>query len=603
MAEPFQDIVKRITGASITFKDSPGVFRETKSLHDISYKSTDDTITYYRKIDALPNYIQYTGGLHFFYAYLFLVSDKFKRYTANSKKDFADVYAIYTLQKQKVVSDIPWDTRDKALHISPEIAATSAKAYGYNCIFLTMDGKRLAPGTENATLINGDTDVLLFSVDTDRYYPIGYTKGTASTLRFKLKNPTLEPVISILQKAIEEDKALAAAAAPAEVNLSSSLQSLHISPDASPPDASQRKGISNVGNSCYMNAMLQLLYSIDELRTTILTVNIPPLTQDTAMLQRSGNPVSRSMSLDGYKNILLALKTIFTTLSGSSSKSIPNPVYDTLRKVNPDFGNRTQEDSAELFRGILPILRSFYTDPKILRTLRAMSYYETSTVTCANGSQSVTNELLENSTYETLSTFMKMVDRDSVLAKSIPDKQFPIILNNAVKFSLDLNIVDETSKPLTSVQAAIDAYTKLETVNETENKVAACTDKGSVARTKQLSLHSSLYTKWHILTLKRFEPSLDSKGAYITDRQGNPTFTKNSKPITISPTIQIDGDRFEIQGLILHIGRTTRSGHYIYIIYEGGNPRRVLNDTENIPITQAYSSMIPTDSYILLYKK
>jgi hypothetical protein len=151
-----------------------------------------------------------------------------------------------------------------------------------------------------------------------------------------------------------------------------------------------------------------------------------------------------------------------------------------------------------------------------------------------------------------------------------------------------LNIVDEQKKPLTSVQSAIDVYTKVETVTEGENKVDFCTAENSVAKTKQLTIHSSNYTKWYIITLKRFD--------YTTG-------TKLRSPITISPTIQLDGNTFMLQGIILHIGRTMKSGHYIYIVFEDGKPVRELNDTENLPITKARENSIPTDSYILLYKK
>jgi uncharacterized UBP type Zn finger protein len=65
----------------------------------------------------------------------------------------------------------------------------------------------------------------------------------------------------------------------------------------------------------------------------------------------------------------------------------------------------------------------------------------------------------------------------------------------------------------------------------------------------------------------------------------------------------MDGDTFVLQGLILHLGDTLRSGHYIYIVCEDGMPVRELNDDRNLPITDARSKMIPTDAYILLYKK
>jgi hypothetical protein len=66
--------------------------------------------------------------------------------------------------------------------------------------------------------------------------------------------------------------------------------------------------------------------------------------------------------------------------------------------------------------------------------------------------------------------------------------------------------------------------------------------------------------------------------------------------------ITIDSKDFILEGCIIHQGRSTLGGHYVYVSFIDGKINQVIND-ERISKEEYYINMINTDGYIFLYKR
>ena len=98
-----------------------------------------------------------------------------------------------------------------------------------------------------------------------------------------------------------------------------------------------------------------------------------------------------------------------------------------------------------------------------------------------------------------------------------------------------------------------------------------------------------------LIMLKRFEYNKKTK-----------TTKKIKNHVDINKLLIINNEKFKIDSCIYHTGKSTRSGHYIILIYDNnGEPSYIINDlnhTDKDVNEETYSS-IQRNAYLLLYKK
>ena len=104
-------------------------------------------------------------------------------------------------------------------------------------------------------------------------------------------------------------------------------------------EAGRVKGLKNLGNTCFFNAVLQNLVNTAPLRDTLLARG------------REG--------LAGEGDVTRALRAVMAAVWGSSASAalVPKELLDAVAKAEPRFAGYQQHDSHELFQTLLEAVR------------------------------------------------------------------------------------------------------------------------------------------------------------------------------------------------------------------------------------------------------
>jgi len=127
-----------------------------------------------------------------------------------------------------------------------------------------------------------------------------------------------------------------------------------------------------------------------------------------------------------------------------------------------------------------------------------------------------------------------------------------------------------------------------------KRKLRNCSKKlrGGLAKLPQGKFNEIVYTfdvtKTHnlFISLKRFDNNLQ----------------KISQPITPNKIITIQGIQFELQGCIQHMGDSLKGGHYIYEVFQNGNPHLIISDNVIYSVNNIDNRLL-TQGYIYFYRR
>ena len=341
--------------------------------------------------------------------------------------------------------------------------------------------------------------------------------------------------------------------------------------------------LTNVGNTCFMNSCLQLLWQIDDLRKYLIDVTKEEIDGLVGLAENDirtddGFPVDEFISNkpelrdvlatiikcfrpELYKECIKALSVLFKEFNKKQSstentnsiniaklKVGRTSIYSIFSKfITTKVKNykKSQEDAGEMIK-ILEAFECFINNPKIYDIFKSFIVIEKSNITCSNSVISTTNSF---------------------------------------STTLQLKIV----KKCKSVSDLIKYFTGEETdFDEGNNKIDRCKD-GSVIVKKQLSIDPPESSKYLILELIRFE-------------KNGGVLEKNEQSIKIDKIIKFGIKRYIIQGCVSHEGANMGSGHYVYIVFDknGRMIKRVSDDTSS-DINRDFS--VNDTASILLYKR
>lgn len=112
-------------------------------------------------------------------------------------------------------------------------------------------------------------------------------------------------------------------------------------------------GLTNLGNTCYLNSTLQVLRAIPELQDSLVNYNFN---------SQAGGSVFGSTQLN---DLTTQLKALFTSMSRTTDDFSPYIFLDALRQTYPQFAERSrtghgyaQQDAEEAWSNILSQVRS-----------------------------------------------------------------------------------------------------------------------------------------------------------------------------------------------------------------------------------------------------
>ena len=320
--------------------------------------------------------------------------------------------------------------------------------------------------------------------------------------------------------------------------------------------------LQNVGNSCYMNASMQVLYSIAELRQFFLNLTDGEIETSCIMkdCQLEKDEVQRFMKL---------MQIFFTKMQETAESGgtlvITNVTDDTidtnlykdlLKVLGSRFQPREQVDAGEFITRVMNML--FCSD--LLKPIaKKFKLIETSQITC----------------------------EDERLNPLPPKKE--------EAFSLEIPITDRN---VTSIESGLAKLQEVEPMGSPENQLEICApekyvekNNGTFLRNEEGKLKDKkgLATSKQItINLVREKQVVSSKYAFITIRRSffdltTMTNIKLHKRITPSKTIQIEGQTFKLRNAICQLGGD-EGGHYIsYSFNDRGTPILEFNDDQILP--------------------
>lgn len=316
--------------------------------------------------------------------------------------------------------------------------------------------------------------------------------------------------------------------------------------------------ISNVGNSCWMNSSIQLLFSIPQIRTLFENTTIDIINSFNHIIV-DGNPICSEHNKN--KRLLVLLKQLYDiyhiSRGGIIIKHIMDPIYREIIELDMIF-----------------FLRYRYQEQdRYYKTVDAPEF-----MTLLIDSLACFNELTELLNLFTIDMITnKICANGTILPKNEIIRYIQVPIN----------------KQTNTLQDCIDNYMAIENIDMANQNLVGCTKIGSLLAQSKIDLNISANIRFLLIQLNR--TSFDTN---------TNTATKINKRITPLQNISINNNYFVLQGAIIHIGLNPGGGHYIYCKFDGGgNPQYILSDSEYRLINQYYIDLLYIGGVFFYYTK
>ncbi|CAL5018960.1 unnamed protein product [Urochloa decumbens] len=304
-------------------------------------------------------------------------------------------------------------------------------------------------------------------------------------------------------------------------------------------------GLSNMGNTCFLNATLQCI-----------THTVPLFLK----LRSTDHSTPCSHDKDGFCSFCALKEHVDESIRRSGSVIMPAKFRDNLRKLSSDFRPGQQEDAHEFLRCLLDNLHKCTVDP--MSKGKGSSFDEESIVKEIFGGQ-LKSQLSCCECGHSSETFEPFLD-----------------------LSLEIDQVDH-------LVDALESFTKVEQIGDSEDKLTCERCNAQVCKNKQLTLHRApdviAFHLKRFTTLANSVEKIDKHVAYPPDVDLKPF---HSNPDSAGEL------KYDLYGVVEHSG-LPNYGHYVCSIRSSPTTWYLMNDSHVDSITDA--SALNQEAYILFY--
>ena len=366
-------------------------------------------------------------------------------------------------------------------------------------------------------------------------------------------------------------------------------------------------GISNLGNTCYLNSAIQFLYSIIEFRIFFLKISEEKI--------KSLIPKQTTLEDDDIinKKIMLALKKIFEKMEkktqlnfnnikvGINSKYEGFILYNLLSKIDPTQTSLTGQKDAQDLLQFLGFIEDYKESSVLFDYLFKLIYFNQNDIFTCQDKREITKpahipysshimlELIDktNTNFPDNTTITQLLL--NYTTQTMNQNEYPIITDDNGEF-IDLNKSCGPPVKLTDVSGNI---------IKKKNSKGILVDFEYNAKNKTIEIEILPEQKYIIIMFKRYEtiPNL-----------GTNDYPKINTLIDFEKDLKINNINFKICGIIRHISKDTHisgkdGAHYNYELFDvNGNRFKTLNDS-NVLSPDGTLDELKKQAYVLLYRR
>ncbi|KAJ1280431.1 hypothetical protein BS78_04G232000 [Paspalum vaginatum] len=304
-------------------------------------------------------------------------------------------------------------------------------------------------------------------------------------------------------------------------------------------------GLSNMGNTCFLNATLQCI-----------THTVPLLIKLRSTNHSSPCPYNK----DGFCSFCALKEHVDESIRMSGSVIRPVKFKDSLRKLSSDFRPGQQEDAHEFLRCLLDNLHKCTLDP--MSKGNGSSFDEESMVKEIFGGQ-LRSQLSCCECGHSSETFEPFLD-----------------------LSLEIDKADH-------LVDALESFTKVEQIGDSEDKLNCEHCKAKVFKNKQLTLHRAPDAiAFHLKRFTTLDNSIEKIDKHVAYPPEIDLKMFHSSPDTVGEL------KYDLYGVVEHSG-LPNYGHYVCTIRSSPSTWYLMNDSlvDSITDTRALNQ----EAYILFY--
>jgi hypothetical protein len=350
--------------------------------------------------------------------------------------------------------------------------------------------------------------------------------------------------------------------------------------------------LTNIGNSCFLNAAMHFLFNIDSLRLYLHNITYEDI-QTLKIYPYISYDIADS-TIELYRKNIKALKRLFfymekNSIDEASSKNPPPIKIDEYTTALDIDG----ENIFDIFARFIAFYQDDVKDPA--RKYSRKNMVQLSTDDLIRDILDIFKNFMYNDIYKmyqtcytTMYVRSECTDSNTGIVYSTPTTEQ--ILSLDLEPTMFKSTISETFKE----------KCKIIKLTLADNKRSICTSE----------LHQPVdsYGK------KVYHPANSEQNQYTTFRESNTLIIKiprqsnhkdprqkNRMKIEPDKKLIISGKTYTLQGCIVHISNTASGGHYVYVVFDKhGNELYVLNDDS---INQAGSVDVNLDGFLFLYKE